>query len=609
MFNNVIYFIIVILIFSIYPPSSPRGPLSTSLSMMFFTWLVFAGYCRWAFARLLRRFYEEREGESTHAGIYQGLVLRLTVLAIGLFALDVYLFHLKHWLQEIPGLEQLTVGQGVIAISLFIFYQSTIWHYAHPAYEKAFMTGVDRRSFIRSNVRLNVPVVFPWFLISLVFDLLAISPWSGRDHFFNTPAGQIFIFVLFFVVLLLFMPPFMQYWWGCRPLPPSDKAEALRDFLRKRGFRHGGLLNWPIFEGRMLTAGIIGILPRFRYILVTDALMGVLDVEELKAVTAHEMGHARYRHLLLYGLLFLVYMILFFGLSQKYALWLDSLPFFIRGFVHSDSLTLSLYYIILSVPILLSLILYLRYVMGFFMRHFERQADLYSAEVMGSPVETIRSLEKIALLSGKIRELPSWHHFSIRQRVECLWRTLRDPELSRRQNRFVALCLGIYLVAVIGIGLGMDFGGAQETMSVQVAARVLEQMIQKEPENVDLYVNLAMIYHEMERQADARNMYEKAMTLDPERPVVLNNLAWILVTASDWSLRDYQRGLALAERAVELERTSTFLDTLAEAYYVNGRIEEAVLVGKEALSLATDKKDYYRHQLEKFEGETGTGHP
>jgi Zn-dependent protease with chaperone function len=58
------------------------------------------------------------------------------------------------------------------------------------------------------------------------------------------------------------------------------------------------MLKWPIFEGRMLTAGIMGLVPRYRYILITESLMDVLSIEELKAVVAHEMGHAKYRHLL-----------------------------------------------------------------------------------------------------------------------------------------------------------------------------------------------------------------------------------------------------------------------------------------------------------------------
>ena len=55
MFNNILYFIIVLLIFSIYPADTPKSPLSQNLAMIFLTWLALAGYCRWAFLRFSRQ--------------------------------------------------------------------------------------------------------------------------------------------------------------------------------------------------------------------------------------------------------------------------------------------------------------------------------------------------------------------------------------------------------------------------------------------------------------------------------------------------------------------------------------------------------------------------
>ncbi|MFZ7112868.1 MAG: M48 family metalloprotease [Desulfatiglandales bacterium] len=600
MFNNIIYFIIVLLIFSIYPADAPKGSLLYNLGMIFVAWLALAVYCRRTFRRFSRLSQKDGGQESRLAEVYQGLVLRLSILSIFLFALDVYVFHLKYWIHLIPGLKSFSAVQGVLAVTLFILYQCTVWHASHPAYEEVFKTGIARRSFIFSHIRLNVPILFPWFLITLAFDLLLLSPWEGVNQFMNNPSGQLIVFSVFFLVLLIFMPPFVRFWWGCKPLENSEKVRELKAFLEERAFRCRGLLDWPIFEGRMLTAGIMGIIPRYRYILITDSLMKALDTEELKAVTAHEMGHAHYRHMLFYGFFFLAYMVLFFWLVQKYVYLLDSRPYFVEGFVRHDSTALTLYYLTLSVPIMFSMLLYFRYVMGFFMRHFERQADLYSALVMGSPIQTIRSLEKIALLSGRIRELPSWHHFSIRQRVECLWRLLKEPDLVKRQSRFVAICMGVYLMLMIGIGYWVDFGTVKEPLNYRAAANILTEMIEKDPGNVDLYINLAMVYHEIDRYEEAMQVYESALTLDTEQAVVLNNLAWLLVTAPDKGLRDGRRGLELAKRAVALERTSMFLDTLAEAYFVNGLVEEAIRTIEEALQLATERKAYYLRQLERF---------
>jgi hypothetical protein len=43
------------------------------------------------------------------------------------------------------------------------------------------------------------------------------------------------------------------------------------------------------------------------------------------------------------------------------------------------------------------------------------------------------------------------------------------------------------------------------------------------------------------------------------------------------------------------------LDTLAESYYVNGRLAEAIDTARTALGLAKTNRAYYNGQLEKFQ--------
>jgi hypothetical protein len=82
--------------------------------------------------------------------------------------------------------------------------------------------------------------------------------------------------------------------------------------------------------------------------------------------------------------------------------------------------------------------------------------------------------------------------------------------------------------------------------------------------------------------------------------VSLNNLAWLLVTVPVKELRDKGHALILARRAVALERSPVFLDTLAEASYANGLIEDAIKLIEEAITMAAEDRGYYQGQLEKF---------
>ena len=65
-----------------------------------------------------------------------------------------------------------------------------------------------------------------------------------------------------------------------------------------------------------MTAGVMGLLPRLRYILVTDSLMQALSEEELNAVMAHEVAHVKYKHMLFYVLFLLGYLALSFGIFE-----------------------------------------------------------------------------------------------------------------------------------------------------------------------------------------------------------------------------------------------------------------------------------------------------
>src|SRR6202044_2414044 len=50
---------------------------------------------------------------------------------------------------------------------------------------------------------------------------------------------------------------------------------------------------------------VTGILPGFRYVLLTDALVDSLTPHEIAAVFGHEIGHIAHRHLLYFGFFFM----------------------------------------------------------------------------------------------------------------------------------------------------------------------------------------------------------------------------------------------------------------------------------------------------------------
>ncbi|MFH1488403.1 MAG: hypothetical protein ABII06_05825, partial [Pseudomonadota bacterium] len=228
MFNNVVYFIIALLLFNIHNPDpAPGHEAGYDLLLLMIGWVLFFLCCRVSFRRLTSRYGVDGDENGRLSHEYQGLVLRLSVLAVFLFALDIFVFELKSWIQMIPGMKAFSVLQGIVALSVFFFYLSTLWAFAHRAYSGAFKTRISRREFILSNIKLNMPILFPWVVLSFIYDLIALSRWSGLESFLNRPEGQIPFFALFLIVLMIFMPRFIQYWWGCRPLETSERVREL----------------------------------------------------------------------------------------------------------------------------------------------------------------------------------------------------------------------------------------------------------------------------------------------------------------------------------------------------------------------------------------------
>ena len=215
----------------------------------------------------------------------------------------------------------------------------------------------------------------------------------------------------------------------------------------------------------------------------------------------------------------------------------------------------------------------------------------------------IRAFEKISLFSAQSPDKPNWHHFSINQRMGYLEKCESDPAWINRHNRKIKKSMALYLMALIlsGIlGYSINFGKIGQNLNNHLVKSTLLKEIAKAPDNPALYGMLGDFYHSRKEYHEAATAYEKALQQQPDSSKILNNLAWLLVTCDDQSLRNPARALEYARRAAETEPAPHILDTLAESYYANGDIDQAIETEQEALQLLPDNRDYYEKQLDKF---------
>jgi Zn-dependent protease with chaperone function len=612
MFNNIIFFILALLIYYTRSlgPKLPAFDLWVNGGSVLLFLAVFGMETWRQFHRLYLQALHSRGESYLLQRRHQQATQYLMILSLIFFASEIYLLNFKSLVALIPGASRFSSLEGGLGITFYILHIAIIWFFGYPAQEVIFGATQARASYLRSQLQFNLPIIFPWFFITLLSDLVELVSGPGLRLFLNQPLGEMIYVLSFLTALSIFFPFLIKTWWQCRPIPEGSKQALLMSFCQEMGTPFQEVFLWPAFGGKMLTAGVMGLVKRFRYLLITPALLDLLEPEELIGVVAHEIGHIRKKHLLFYLLFFAGYVLLTVFFSQWISLQILRYPAAL-DFVYSwKSFSEDLFSIVLILPMALGLILYFRFLFGFFMRNFERQADLFALDILGSPWPLIRSLEKIGFSSGQSRDLPSWHHFSIAQRVAFLEEVSRRPTLARSHQKKVTWSVGLFFFLLIGLGLYGFHERIWFSSGVTGDPKVLESLLTKElrsrPEDVKILMSLAMIYHEGKRYQQAKETYEKILQKDPKNYWVLNNLAWLLATSQDKTLFEPQKALSLAKEAAALKPDPVILDTLAEAHLANGRPDIALQVIHQVLAKDPPNLAYYQAQAERFRKALGT---
>jgi len=601
-FVNFIYFIIVLLIYTTYlPPDEPNlAPLKTSILFLGLI-IVFAYFTHMQFHKLEKRITKDNILRVDHK--INAIITQQSVMAIVLFAVDIYGLSLTFFFKNIPLFTVIPTLQALVFIGLFVFYLAIIWACAYGPYKRLYITDLSRRSYVLSNISFSIPVLFPWFLLSGIADIINALPFELPKRFLSTPEGQVIYFLFFLSTVVIIGPAMIQKFWRCKPLESGYVRSRIEKLCRRAGLEYSNILYWPIFGGRMITAGIMGLIKKFRYILITKALVRHLEPEEMDAVIAHEIGHIKKKHLHFYLVFFIGYIFLAytsFDLLVYFIIYTDPVYRLISSSgINHDTIISAVF----SLIIIIIFFIYFRYIFGYFMRNFERQADTYVYALFPSAKPLISTFKKIVATTGQPPDKPNWHHFSIKERIEYLNLCEQDKIYIIRQDRKIKKSIAAYLAAIViigGIGYNLNYGETGKKLSKHFIEKILLREINKTPDNPYLYRDLGDLYYNINNYTETIRAYEKSIDLKPDNPHVLNNLAWLYATCDDKNLRNPERALNLALKAANLEESPHILDTLAECYYINGRLEEAVSTESYALRIAKKERSYFENQLKKF---------
>ena len=442
------------------------------------------------------------------------------------------------------------------------------------------------------HLRLQLPVLAliiiqtVWFWITSKFLLSFTSNWS-----------LIFELLCSLILMVLVAPVVFVKSWGAKAIENGNDFEEIHKELENSRTPVTAILSWPDSIMPYSTAGIIGFVRGFRYLLISPQLLKSLSATELRAVTAHEAGHLRKQHLLFYLLAFicLLELFAFAGSANLLLTWTGVLE--VSG-------------MLMGVASILSIILFIRFGIGFLSQNFERQADCHAFERHGiSPIST--ALMKVSLLNGINPEQDNWHHYGIQQRIDFLSICLKKPEMLQKHHRHVFRIKSVCVLLLVGL-LGVNYMLSSDTLKIKVLAWKLEQSVDNwQLKDAPMLTKMGDLLYFQDQKTEAELWYRRALEMNPEEPHTLNNLAWLLTEKHNNDKKRLRESIELAQKASTLKQAAFIWDTLAEAYLINGKYEAAADAARQALKLAKVKVgltrdtnlDYYREKLERITGQ------
>lgn len=308
-------------------------------------------------------------------------------------------------------------------------------------------------SYLRLNIRLQLLFTMgPVLALVLMRDLLSLglSPLGLNEE--SSLTLQTALSLATAAIVMLFAPELLRRLLQTEPMPDGPLRKRLEDICRRHHIRYRDVLLWRT-DYNMGNAAVMGMIPRVRYILMSDLLLETMTDEQIEAVFAHEVGHIIHRHMLWFAVFFASMMFALVGLSGP----ADALA---QRWLPQAEWPAALA-TVLATGGCFTIFLYLS-------RKFERQADVFAArtiqqespaddagqhvgthgaEVFASALSQVARINCIPVTAG------SWCHGSIAHRMEYLRDLSLDANRTAAFDRFMARLYAVLILALCAFGI------------------------------------------------------------------------------------------------------------------------------------------------------------
>ncbi len=414
----------------------------------------------------------------------------LEFVLLALFGLIIYEIRWPEVVRVGLGLKSVVLIDELLILLPFLVGQIFILCSIYPSAALAQCYGSQPNrapsllSFVVARSRGSWGMILP---IALAFPLGQDLLSQYSPQWVESSVGQLILLAAIGLFIMILSPALVRLTWSTHRLPEGKVRDRLERLAAQNKFKYTEILVWKT-EGSLANAGVTGILPWFRYVLLTDGLLEGLDLNEVSAVFGHEMGHIADRHLFYFGSFFLASLsLLAVGSSTFEGSRLLSGSFFFEDASHAwwaGSLVAGVGLIAIA-----SLGLFL---FGHLSRSFEREADIHGCRAVSCGREEcpphldldavqitdasntpacpvgistfVRALSRVALCNGVSLETKSWRHGSVDRRIRFLERIEDHPQVEdgfRRSMRLVRVGLTVGLVVLLILAAFIGFSSTQ----------------------------------------------------------------------------------------------------------------------------------------------------
>lgn len=286
---------------------------------------------------------------------------------------------------------------------------------------------------------LAVPYIVATGLLDLSWYTPGFEETVALDPFLGLVA---LIFMM--TALLIAAPRLLGWMWRFRSLPAGPLRDRLEELTASATERVADIRLWATDAPN---ACVVGVLPRHRFVYLTQGLVDRLLPEEVSAVHAHELGHVRSGHLWILLVWLTSWMLLLLAVDP----WLGDPTSLMRMSTYvAMGLAGTLGFTALS-------------------RHFEHEADLCAA-TLTTPSMIVSTLNKVAdPISGK--SLTLWRRHPVSQkRIELVSSPDLPAVTQKYQQRSRRLRSAVLALAVL-------MGGAFASSTAALSRQRLDQNI------------------------------------------------------------------------------------------------------------------------------------